>query len=92
MKDDDDELIITYAADMPMRWMPALDRMCRIANINSKVTIFEVTKRQNYELITGTGGDRPIYTGSREWQEQAITNRNVHKGPIPGMCITHSPR
>ena len=27
----------------------------------TEVKIFEVTQRQTYELITGTGGNRPIY-------------------------------
>lgn len=31
MKNDDDELVITCGADIPLRWTPALDRMCRIA-------------------------------------------------------------
>ena len=36
----------------------------------TEVKIFEVTQRQTYELTTGTGGNRPIYIGSRVWREQ----------------------
>lgn len=36
----------------------------------SKVVIYEVTKRAGYELVTAAGDDRPAYVGSREWREQ----------------------
>ena len=52
----------------------------------TEVKIFEVTQRQTYELTTGTGGNRPIYIGSREWRElqqaRAIANGNVQTGPV----------
>ena len=35
-----------------------------------KVIIFEVAHRSGYELTTRAGPDRPVYVGSREWQQQ----------------------
>jgi len=40
----------------------------------TKIVIYEVINRQNYELVTAAGDDRPIYIGSREWQEQQKYN------------------
>jgi hypothetical protein len=58
-----------------------------------KITIFEVTKRPTYELVTVAGGDRPIYIGSTEWrvrQQAAIPNRIVHrKSRFAGMGPPH---
>jgi len=59
--------------------------------MNSKVTIFEVTKRPGYELVTAAGGDRPAYVGSREWNERQKPysrqeSLNVHrKSRFAGM-------
>jgi len=53
--------------------------------MNSKVTIFEVTKRPGYELVTAAGG------GSREWNERQKPysrqeSLNVHrKSRFAGM-------
>jgi len=44
--------------------------------MKAKVTVFEVTKRPTYELVTAAGDDRPVYIGSREWREQANPKDN----------------
>ena len=45
--------------------------------MKAKVTVFEVTKRPTYELVTAAGDDRPVYIGSRKWQDD-----NPHVPPV----------
>jgi hypothetical protein len=40
----------------------------------ARVTIYEVTVRSGYELITSAQVDDHIYVGSRAWREQQLNN------------------
>jgi hypothetical protein len=46
-----------------------------VAPALAKVTIYEVTMRLGYELVTSAQVDDRIYVGSREWRQQQSDNK-----------------
>jgi len=46
---------------------------------NTKVTIFEVTKRPWGELMTTAEADDRIYVGSQQWHQQSNNNQTRTK-------------
>jgi hypothetical protein len=48
----------------------------------ARVKIYAVIHRRIYELVSRAGPDRPVYVGSREWQQQLRSS-----GLYPGSRI-----